>query len=174
MKLLRMAGALLLLSCLSALGGVGVGAQAAEAAKETRDLLALHVTVCRFEGIEQQVCRGMTSLCPDHCGSSGRFAKFTVLTYLAYAKPGEYGDPKQTTFQIQIDDTQGKSKLPAELAGKIAALKAGDSVLLAWRHDYVHRDGASFPERPITMLDPITAKDARQLIPVKQETKAAQ
>lgn len=156
---------------LLALCAIGAVAQAA-AAKETRDLLALHVTVARFDGVAQQTCRGLTEMCPDRCGQSGKFATFTVLGYLAYAKPGEYGDPKQTTFQVQIDDTQGNKKLPAELSAKIAAMKAGDTVLLTWRHDYVHRDGASFPERPIILLDPISAKDAGQLLPAAGTAKA--
>jgi hypothetical protein len=144
-----------------ALGGDG--------ATETRQLLARHQTVAQFTGIAYQTCRGLTALCPNDCGQSGDFASFDVAAYLAYEKPGQYGDEKQKTFTFQVQDNKKNPKIPAELAQQVGKLKAGDWVLLDWRHDYVTRTEAgggkaSFPERPVTKVEPITAEKAAELI----------
>ncbi len=122
-------------------------------ATEKRELLSSHSTVAKFIGIKDHVCRGATGLCPDRCGSSGKLATFEIIEYLAYEKPGEYGDPKQTTFQILIKDNQGNAKISAEILAAIESLKPETKVKLSWNHDYVTKDKSSSPERPITKIE---------------------
>jgi hypothetical protein len=109
----------------------------------------------------------LTALCPDNCGHSGDFATFDVVAYLKYEKPGKYGDEKQKTFIFQIQDNHKAPKIPKELAEKVNALKAGDYVLLSWRHDYVTRkEGggeSKFPERPVNKLEKISKEEAEKL-----------
>ena len=126
---------------------------AEELAPEKRELLSSHSTVAKFTGIKDHVCRGATGLCPDKCGSSGKLATFEIIEYLAYEKPGEYGDPKQTTFQILIKDNQGNAKISAEILATIESLKPDIKVKLSWNHDYVTKDKSSSPERPITKIE---------------------
>jgi hypothetical protein len=118
-----------------------------------RELLSSHSTTAKFTGIKEHTCMGRTSLCPNECGHSGELASFEIIKYLAYEKPGEYGDPKQEVFQILIQDNMGNAKVPADILAKIRALKPGDEVKLDWNHDYVTKDRSSFPERPITKIE---------------------
>ena len=141
---------------------------------EKRELLARQETVAEFRGLHYQQCRGLTGLCPDKCGSSGNMARFRIVKYLVYEKPGEYGDPKQEEFIVQVDDNLGKLKLPQAQVKLIRDLKPGDFVRLAWRHDYVTRDGSSFPERPLTAVEKLTHEQAKKLagdMPLKSGTK---
>ncbi len=130
--------------------------------KEQRELLSSHDTVARFSGLKQHKCMGLTSLCPDRCGESGTLATFEIVKYLAYEKPGEYGDPKQERFMVLIEDNMKNLKVPAAIRDAIVALKPGDLVRLQWNHDYVTRDGSKFPERPILKVAPITREDASE------------
>ena len=75
---------------------------------------------------------GRTSLCPEHCGESGQLASFAIVKYLKYAKPGEYGDPKQEKFMILIEDNMGNVKVPKAIRDAVLALKPGDLVHLQW------------------------------------------
>jgi hypothetical protein len=118
--------------------------------EDKRDLLSSHDTEARFEGLSDHQCLGRTSLCPDRCGDSGKLATFTIVKYLAYEKPGEYGDPKQEKFLVLIEDNQKNPKVPAAIRDAILALKPGDKVHLKWNHDYVTKGGSKSPERPVT------------------------
>jgi hypothetical protein len=120
-----------------------------------RELLSSHETEARFTGLKDHTCRGLTALCPDRCGESGKMAEFEIVTYLDYKKPGEYGDAKQKTFQVLIQDTQGNAKIPKETCDAILAFKPGEMVHLKWNHDYVTKDGSKFPERPIVLVEPL-------------------
>ena len=131
---------------------------------EKRQLLAIHETLAVFDGLEYRLCRGRTSLCPEKCGHSGEFARFTIKKYLKYEKPGEYGDPEQKDFLVQVSDFHKKPKGDPKLLAAVKGLKAGDHVLLSWRHDYVTREGASFPERPITKLEGIGQDKAEEMM----------
>jgi hypothetical protein len=119
---------------------------------ESRDLLAAHRTEAKFEGIKDHRCLGRTALCPDECGHSGKLAVFSITKYLDYKKPGEYGDPKQESFQVLVEDNHQNPKVPEEIRQTILSLKPGDVVRLDWNHDYVTREGSKFPERPIVGL----------------------
>jgi len=123
-----------------------------------RNLLSAHDTEARFMGLREHRCKGRTSLCPDRCGESGKLATFKIVTYLDFRKPGEFGDPKQEEFLVLIEDTRKRPKVPAPIRDAILALKPGEMVHLQWNHDYVTKDGSSFPERPIVTLNPIKDK----------------
>lgn len=100
--------------------------------EKQRELLSSHNTVARFEGLKYHKCMGRTSLCPEHCGESGQLASFAIVKYLKYAKPGEYGDPKQEKFMILIEDNMGNVKVPKAIRDAVLALKPGDLVHLQW------------------------------------------
>ena len=136
---------------------------AEEPRESKRELLARHQTVAQFQGVAYQQCRGLTALCPDKCGGSGDFAAFRILKYLAYEKPGQYGDPKQQQYSFQVEDNMKNLKVPAAIRDTVVALKKGDFVLLDWQHDYVTKDGSSSPERPIKKLERITREEAVKL-----------
>lgn len=127
---------------------------------QQRELLSSHDTVARFAGLKDHVCRGLTSLCPDRCGESGKLATFDIIRYLDYRKPGEYGDPKQTQFLVLIEDNMHNPKVPAPILEAVHALKPGDLVHLQWNHDYVTQEGSKFPERPIRALSVLTKEQA--------------
>jgi hypothetical protein len=120
-----------------------------------RELLSSHSTIARFDGLKDHRCMGRTALCPDECGHSGKLASFKIIKYLAYEKPGEFGDPKQEQFQILIQDNKDNAKVAENILTAIRALKPGDEVKLDWNHDFVTKDGASSPERPITKIEKI-------------------
>ena len=130
---------------------------------EKRELLAKHQTVAQFDGVEYHRCLGMTTLCPDKCGSSGDMASFRIHKYLAYEKPGQYGDEKQKQYSFLVEDNMKNLKVPEAIRDTVKSLKKGDLVLLDWQHDYVTKDGSSSPERPIKKLEKITREEAVKL-----------
>jgi hypothetical protein len=135
----------------------------AAAPQKERELLSSHDTVARFTGLQDHKCMGRTSLCPDRCGESGQLATFDIVKYLKYAKPGEYGDPKQEKFVVLVEDNMGNVKVPKAIRVAVLALKPGDLVHLQWNHDYVTQGGSKFPERPIKDLSPLTKAEADKL-----------
>lgn len=141
-----------------------LGVAALASAGEKREVLAQNETVAEFQGLAYHRCMGMTSLCPDGCGSSGNVAKFRIIKYLVYKKLGQYGDPQGPEYVTQVDDNLGKLKLPVHQVEIIRGLKKGDFVRLNWQHEYVTKDGSSSPERPLTMIEKISAKDAKKLV----------
>jgi hypothetical protein len=133
------------------------------AAETKREVLSKHQTVAQFEKVAYQRCLGMTALCPDKCGGSGDFASFRILKYLAYEKPGEYGDPKQTEYIFQVEDNMKNLKITKAMKDIVTALKPGDYLLLDWQHDYVTADGTSSPDRVLKKLQKITREEADKL-----------
>jgi hypothetical protein len=131
------------------------------AANMKRELLSSHDTESSFVGLKDHRCMGLTSLCPDRCGESGKLATFKIVKYLDYKKPGEYGDRKQEEFMVLIEDNRKRPKVPVAIRDAILALKPGEMVHLKWNHDYVTKDGSSFPERPIVTLEPLQGKPAK-------------
>jgi len=125
------------------------------APRETRELLSTHQTEARFDGIHDHRCRGLTSLCPDGCGHSGKLATFSIIRYVHYNKPGEYGDPQQETFQVLVEDNHKKPKIPNDIRDAILDLKPGTPIRLNWDHEYVTNSNGSFPERPIRLVAPL-------------------
>jgi hypothetical protein len=131
---------------------------------EKRQLLANHETLAVFDDMNYRLCMGRTSACPKACGNSGEFASFTIKKYLKYEKPGQYGDPEQKVFLVQVSDYDRKPKGDPKILKIVNGLKKGDYVLLSWHHDYVTRNRASSPERPIVKLESIDKQKADALM----------
>ena len=140
-------------------------------AAEQREMLSEHETVAEFQGLKDRKCMGKTSLCPDRCGHSGQLAEFKIVKYLAYKKPGQYGDPRQDRYMFLVQNNLGKKFVTEEQEGVLKALKVGDLVLFSYRHDYVTRDGSKFPERVVTKLQKISAEEAAKLPEAKAHGK---
>ena len=129
-----------------------------------RERLANHETLAVFEGVKYSRCLGRTALCPDRCGQSGEFAGFAIKKYLKYEKLGQYGDPEQQTFLVQVSDFDKKPQGDPKILETVRGLTKGDYVLLSWHHDYVTRAGSSFPDRPIVKLEGIDKVQAEALL----------
>ncbi|MDX1946918.1 MAG: hypothetical protein SFU86_16065 [Pirellulaceae bacterium] len=134
---------------------------------EKREVLSVHETVAVLDGVAFRLCRGLTTLCPKECGHSGEFATFTIKRYLKYETPGKFADEKQPSFLIQVSDFNKKPQGEPALLATIGKLKPGDFVRLSWRQEYVTKDGNSFPERPVTKLEPLTKEQAAELLGAK-------
>lgn len=129
-----------------------------------RKMLSKHETVAQFVGVSYHKCLGRTSACPDKCGSSGDLATFRILKYLAYEKPGQYGDKQQKEYQFLVQDNLKNLKVATEVKAVIDSLKPDDYVRLDWQHDYVTKGGSSSPERTVTQIKRITREEADQLM----------
>lgn len=117
-----------------------------------REMLSTHETIAEFQSLEYRLCQGKTMDCPEKCGRSGEFATFKIVKYLKYEKPGQYGDPKQQTYHIQVTDFARKP-IDEKLAPFIRKLKKGDKVMLAWRHDSLtSKSGSNYADRVVTKL----------------------
>ncbi len=138
---------------LSALPALRAAAEGGAA--EKRQMLARHETIAEFLGTRYHRCLGLTSACPDRCGQSGTMASFRIVEYTAYEKPGEYGDPKAGQYDVLVEDNRGNLKVPPAIRDAVRSLKPGDRVRPHWNHDYVTKDGSSYPERPIVRLEKI-------------------
>mgnify|MGYP004701973303 CR=1 FL=1 len=119
------------------------------------DILAINETISTFEGIEFIPCMFLTALCPDRCGHAKNVAKFKVVEYIKYEKPGKYGDDKSEYFMVDINPNAEEDKQPQEFLNVIKTLKVGDKVKLNWNHLYINTEHACYPERTITLLEPI-------------------
>ena len=116
------------------------------------DTLATNSTIAIFEGINKRPCMFRTALCPDRCGHSQETAKFKILEYLDYSKPGEYGDEKQDFFFANLNINAEEDRQKKEFIDFIKTLKVGDKVKLNWDHIYVDNNGSRYPERPIRSI----------------------
>mmetsp|Transcript_4810 Transcript_4810/g.11797 ORF Transcript_4810/g.11797 Transcript_4810/m.11797 type:complete len:142 (-) Transcript_4810:1251-1676(-) len=131
-----------------------------------RALLARNDTVAQYVGVTHRPCRFLTSLCPNNCGHAADTADFKILKYLVYERPGQYGDDQSEMFYFDLKTGQGRGPAKAtqeEYAAKCAQLKPGDHVKLNWLHEYVTDGGSKFPERPVTLLEPISDEEATSL-----------
>ncbi len=116
------------------------------------DTLATNSTIAVFEGISKRPCMFRTALCPDRCGHSKEVARFKIVEYLDYTKPGEYGDEKQEYFYANININSEEDRQKKEFIDFIKGLKEGDKVKLNWDHIYVDNNGSRYPERPIRSI----------------------
>ena len=119
------------------------------------ETLSTHRTVATFDGLVDVPCRFMTAECPDKCDHGGTYAKFSIVEYTDYQKPGEYGDEKQSQFMIRVAHKDGTpdADAPEPLRNVIARLAPGQVVGLDWSHVYVtDAHGSKWPERIITRL----------------------
>ena len=129
-----------------------------------RDLLSKHETVAKFDGPKQQRCLFKTSLCPDRCGHGGTTGIFSIIKYLSYEKPGQYGDPKKVKYHVRVNDIVESTGLTPQVKVVYDDLREGELVLLSWNHDYVHTNGCSSPQRPITKLLKISKEEAEKML----------
>lgn len=125
------------------------------------ELLADHVAEAEFTGVIHRKCMFMTSLCPDKCDHAKDFAVFRIIKYLDYQKPGKYGDEKQEKLMVDLNPAHKPILQGADILKKIAALKAGDKVVLHWSHYYMHKDSSSFPERPVISIEPAVSSGGK-------------
>ncbi len=119
------------------------------------ETLSVHRTLARYEGMVDQPCRHLTSECPNRCDHGGRYAKFAVVEYTGYEKPGQYGDPKQESFLVRVAHKDGTpdEATPEALRKVIGELSQGQVVGLDWAHVYVTSpEGSKWPERIVTRL----------------------
>ena len=116
---------------------------------------------------------GRTSLCPDKCGHSSNLASFTITDYLEYKKPGQYGDPKATTFLFMTEDNMGNAKISPELLKTVKELKKGDLVHLTWNTEILEAFDLTsrfdeFPEGIEAALENMRElKEIVQTIPIR-------
>ena len=129
----------------------------------TRDLLSVHKTIAQFNGLETKPCFFKTSLCPDKCAHGGVVGVFTINKYLHYEKPGKYGDKESKLYHVKVNEPVEKTGLTAERKEVFVKLNPGDFVILSWNHDYVHTDGCSAPQRPITELVKVSEEEASKM-----------
>ena len=131
-------------------------------------VLAEHKVIARFQEVKFRRCMGRTGNCPDRCGNSGEFANFKITDYLHYRKDGKYGDEKQEAYMVQVTDFHRKPKGDPELGAYIKTLKAGDQVVIEWKHLYgAVRPGGHSPVRPLLLLKKIDKAEAKRLIEAK-------
>ena len=64
---------------------------------------------------------------------------------------------------MQVSDYDKRPKGDPKILETVKSLKKGDLVLLSWHHDYVTKDGASSPERPLVKLGKISESEAGEL-----------
>lgn len=118
-----------------------------------RELLARHVVIATFTGIEPGR-EPMLRIFPPQPAKN--WAAFKIDEYLEFEKPGKYGDDKTDKFAFLPDDAD------AAIAATLNTLQPGDRVKLSWHHDYVTRteEGggqSKSPERPVQLLERIEA-----------------
>eukprot|EP00798_Chlamydomonas_sp_ICE-L_P021842 gene21842-28871_t len=127
---------------------------------ESRALLAHHEFVATYSGILKRACMFMTSLCPDKCDHPNEFGMFQVGHYLAWEKPGEYGDEKAQEYGYIMKQ---KGEGQAEISAKIRELAEGDKVKIVYDHEYVTKGGSKFPGRPMRTLEKLTEEEFKAL-----------
>lgn len=125
-------------------------------------VLVEHKVIATFQDVKFRTCRGATGNCPDRCGSSGEYANFKITDYLHYKKLGKYGGDKYTTYSVHVTDFHRKPTGDPVLGAYIKTLKAGDQVVIEWKHLYMHSS-----VRPLLLLKKIDKADAKRLIDAK-------
>jgi hypothetical protein len=123
----------------------------AQSGQGSAEILSTHRTKAVYEGTRHLSCHFRTSLCPDRCGHAKDVAVFRITEYVAYEKPGQYGDAKATEFLMPLVEGEEVS------AGILTAAKGmskGTAVRLEWLHEYVSKDGSRYPRRRVTLLAP--------------------
>jgi hypothetical protein len=57
--------------------------------------------------------------------------------YLAYEKPGQYGDEEQKQFALQLRPAEDRVEHAPGTHALVAALAEGDRLHIRWLHEYV-------------------------------------
>jgi hypothetical protein len=123
----------------------------AQAGQGSAEVLSSHRTKAVYEGTRHLPCRHRTALCPDRCGHTRDVAVFRITEYVAYEKPGEYGDPKTAEFLLPLKEGE---EVSAAILAAAKDLSKGAAVRLEWLHEYVTREGSKYPRRRVTLLAP--------------------
>ena len=132
-------------------------------------VLVEHKVIATFQDVKFHTCMGRTGMCPDRCGHSGEYANFKITDYLHYKKLGKnYGADKPQTYSVHVTDFHRKPTGDPVLGAYIKTLKAGDQVVIEWKHLY----GAVRPDkissvRPLLLLKKIDKAEAKRLIDAK-------
>lgn len=117
--------------------------------EQEREVLSRHETIARYLGVRVSDNRHLKVLNPPPSTSY----RFEIEEYLAYEKPGRFGDAKKDA--AGFDEKEQKE----EIIEKLKTLEEGDKVSLIWTHDYVKKsDGrrsSSAPERVIEEVEKI-------------------
>ncbi|WP_435262072.1 hypothetical protein [Tenacibaculum sp. nBUS_03] len=82
-----------------------------------------------FNGIDYQLCKGRTALCPKECGNSGEIANFDVIEYVSLTGKGEAQKEELKNFSIQVSD-YSKNRFSEGHISKIENLNLKDEVIL--------------------------------------------
>ncbi len=114
-----------------------VSAQVTELTEEalTKPFTSSHVFTAEFEGVHFHTCMGLTSLCPEECGSSGNMATFKVMEYQAFVVNGQGGTEKLETYHVLISDYY-KKDLEEAYVPFIKDLEVGDIVNIHLEYVY--------------------------------------
>ena len=118
----------------------------------TVKMLARHSVMATFDGVEDRPCRFLTSLCPNQCGHGNRWAIFTIDEYLAWEKPGQYGDEKQPKFHVQMNPIDKRVDHVEGMYDLLREMTPGTRVKIEWLHEYVSDQGANYPIRRVTHI----------------------
>ena len=125
-------------------------------AEPAGEVLAVHETRARFEGLAEMPCQHLTAQCPDACNHGGRYAQFAIVAYTGYEKRGVYGDEQQTrfAFRVALKDGSADGAVPEALRQVVEKLRPGQEVALTWWHVYVTdpATGSKWPERVVMNL----------------------
>ncbi len=101
----------------------------------TKPFTSSHVFTAEFEGVHFHTCMGLTSLCPEECGSSGNMATFKVLDYQAFVVNGQGGTEKLDSYHLLISDYY-KKELDEPYVPFINTLEPGDIVNIHLEYVY--------------------------------------
>lgn len=123
--------------------------------EKTFDVLSTHKTIAEYVGTEHMPCMFRTALCPDRCGHAKDVAKFKIIEYKFYEKPGQYGDEKTDMFRVELHPKRVPTSQNPEIDEVLPKLKEGQKVELEWRHIYTSDAGSKYPERPVDKIAPI-------------------
>lgn len=104
-------------------------------APEAKPFTSTHVFTAVFQGSHFHTCMGLTSLCPDECGSSGEMADFYVKEYKHFIVNGKSGTKKIETYHVLITDYY-KTELDKPYVADIKRLEKGDLVRIHVEYVY--------------------------------------
>ena len=120
---------------LTVIVGMMVTACTGSKAPEAKPFTSTHVFTAVFQGTHFHTCMGLTSLCPDECGSSGEMAVFEVQDYEHFIVNGESGTEQLEKYQVLITDYY-KNDLDKPYVADIKALEVGDKVRIHVEYVY--------------------------------------
>jgi hypothetical protein len=123
------------------------------------EVLAKNKTTAEFIGIHHVQCRLIGPKCPNNCHHAHDAARFKILSYEQYEKPGKYGDEKVEMLEVNLSEdplAPQMDKQEVKIITQIKTLSPGQKVKLSWEHIYVTDEtNSKYPERTIRSLESI-------------------